>query len=426
MRRYFVLLCLFSLTFSCAPTLKKQYIREMKGLARLDVPQEYDRHSPCNDKLNYIPDVEKLNHTPSRHIRINFHFMLSEKGEGNFKGEHGVNFAKNMLVGANMNLYKNKKMNLPPGNDTPVIPQRYKYIITPRPNVPGDDGIYFHYDDDLYWMVGKKGKDRNIFEKEVFEKYGVQKDTVLNIFVMANHPDSLKSPTFKVGNRGIAFGNWVKMGGWYNLCVDSKGNDILQGHYAVTKNLHHEIGHCLGLRHTWRGNDGCDDTPRNPGCWVKSKDAPCNVNWSNNVMDYNAYQSSWSPCQLGTAHYNMSKNGKTIRKLLKPTWCKLKKDYQVTIEEDIVWNGSKDIEGHIVIKDEASLTIRCRVALPKAAKIIVYPKGRLILDGATLENNCGALWKGIEVWTFGNDSGKVEFFNSPTIQNVENKITWVE
>ncbi|MEM9823820.1 MAG: M43 family zinc metalloprotease [Bacteroidota bacterium] len=398
----------------------------MKGLASLDVPTAYDRNSPCNDKLNYIPDLDHLNHTPIRYIRINFHFMLSEKGEGNFTGEEGVAFAHKVVREANLNLRKNKKMNLPPGNVTPVIPQRYQYVITPRPNVPDDRGVYYHYDDELYWMVGKIGPHRNIFKKEVFEKYGIQKDTVLNVFVMATHPDSLKSPTFHVENRGIAFGNWVKMGGWYNLCVDTNGNAINVGRYSVTKNLHHEIGHCLGLRHTWRGNDGCDDTPKNPGCWNKSSTPPCDVNWSNNIMDYNAHQSSWSPCQVGTTHYTMTNKKRKMRKMLESRWCVLKEDKKIAIEENIVWNGEKDLEGHLIIKDDATLTIRCRVSLPQAAKIIVYPKGQLILDGATLENDCGDQWKGIEVWSFGRNQGTVQFFNSPTIRNVENEITWVE
>lgn len=426
MIRIFMVFCLALVINSCTPKLQKQYLSQMAGLERLDIPKAYNRQSPCSDKLNYIPDLDHLDHTPIRYIRINFHYMLSSKGKGNFTGEQGIAFSKKVVREANRNLRMNVQMNLPPGNNTPVIPQRYQYVITPRPNDPSDQGVYYHYDDDLYWMVGKIGPHRNIFTKDVFEKYAVQKDTVLNVFVMANHPDSLKSKTFHVENRGIAFGNWLKMGGWFHLSVDKNGKPINQGRYAVTKNLHHEVGHCLGLRHSWRGNDGCDDTPINPGCWNKTKTAPCNVNWSNNIMDYNAHQCAWSPCQVGTTHYSMANKRSKIRKLLEPRWCDLKEDKTIIIEENIVWNGAKDLEGHIVIKDNSSLTVRCRVALPKGAKIIVHPKGKLILDGAQLENDCGDQWKGIEVWTFGSNTGEVQMLNSPDIRNAENEITPIE
>ena len=57
----------------------------------------------------------------------------------------------------------------------------------------------------------------------------------------------------------------------------------------------HELGHSLGLLHTWNQDDGCDDTPRNAGCWGDT----C----SNNMMDYNASQSALTACQLGIIHY---------------------------------------------------------------------------------------------------------------------------
>lgn len=77
--------------------------------------------------------------------------------------------------------------------------------------------------------------------------------------------------------------------------------------------MNHEIGHIFSLIHTWNSIDGCDDTPRGPvingvesQCfnWSSDPNNACN-NWSNvsnNVMDYNNWQSSYTPCQIGRIH----------------------------------------------------------------------------------------------------------------------------
>lgn len=80
------------------------------------------------------------------------------------------------------------------------------------------------------------------------------------------------------------------------------------------------------------------------------------------------------------------------------------------------------MEGNIIVKNKAHLTIGCRISLPPNAKIIVEPKGQLTLDGATLENDCGQLWKGIEVWTAGDDTGQVTVINDAKIVDAENEV----
>lgn len=393
-------LLFFSLCFvfaSCNKKITKEYITACQNL-----PSTEDQTGCCNDEQSYIPDPEHINHTPIKYLRLNFHIMCKEDGTANFDEISGRVFINQVMEAANDKLGRNKQMNLPPGNNTPVIPLQYRYILTPRPGDPDDDGIYFHYDDELYFMIGI-GKDKNNYSKEVFEKYGIQKDTVLNVFVMSNHVDSLDSPTYVADSKGIGFGSWLKVIHWYKGTRDTTWeNGIPKTPYTqwdAIKLLNHEIGHCLGLRHTWSGNDGCDDTPNHPNCWNKSKTPPCDTMWSNNFMDYNAHSSAWTPCQIGIIHKNLTNKSKKIRQLLEPSWCQLDKRKTIEIKDNIEWRGAKDLESHIIIHDGASLTIRCAVSLPKDAKIIIHPKGRLILDGATLENDCGDKWLGIERWS---------------------------
>jgi pregnancy-associated plasma protein-A len=410
------------LLLSCNKKIKKEYLSTISLL-----PSSFERdNNGCKDQLNYIPDLDHLDHSPIKYLRINFHIMCNAKGEGNFNSENGRVFINEVMKSANEKLSRNAKMNLPPGNETPVVPMRYRYVLTGLPGQPEDDGIYFHNDEELYAMIGT-GKRANNYDKTVFEKYGIQKDTVLNIFIMTHHVDSVASETYVTNSKGIGFSNFLKVTHWFQSVRDTtitngKSSTSAQKWNAV-KLLHHEIGHTMGLAHTWKGNDGCDDTPNHSNCWNRTKGkAPCDEWWSNNFMDYNAHNSAWSPCQIGILHRNFSDQRKPIRKLLEPNWCQLDDTKTITIKEKIDWLGAKDLEGNLIIEAGGILTIRCRVSLPKDAKIIIHPKGKLILDGGKIENDCGDTWKGIEIWSKKDSKGEVELFNNSSILNAENEI----
>lgn len=425
MNRFLTIILLFLLWNSCNNPVQRQFLREV---TILDVPDSFEG-KPCKETDFHIPDTNHLDHTPMKYIRLNFHIIRKSDGTGNFNEDRGRVFINQVMAASNEFLTDNKKMNLPVGNDTPILPRRYRYVLTPRSDDPNDDGIYFHDDDDYYWMVSK-GKHQNNYDRKVFEKYGVQKDTVLNVFVLAHHVDSLKSKTYKADQRGIAFGTWVKVKHWYSGVQDTVWRDGKAymkswNRYNAVKLLNHEVGHCMGLRHTWRSNDGCDDTPRNPNCWNKSKTAPCDSLWSNNFMDYNARSSACSPCQIGIIQSNISNKRSKIRKVTIPTWCTLDKKQTIVIRDSIDWNGAKDLEGDLVVEDGACLTVRCRLSLPEKGKIIIKPKGKLILDGAEVENACGKKWKGIEVWSADGKKGTLDCINSTVIRDATNEIAMI-
>jgi hypothetical protein len=141
------------------------------------------------------------------------------------------------------------------------------------------------------------------------------------------------------------------------------------------------------------------------------------------MMDYNNKQDALTPCQLGIVNYNFSRLGSTQRKYLVPTWCEYKKDATINIHSpDVSWYSAKDLEGDIVIQNGGKLVIGCRVSLPKGAKIIIKPKGTLVLDGAHLTNLCDEQWLGIEIW--GNEKGKGSLivYSPPTIDHVANPV----
>ncbi len=427
MFRYLIVFGFFTLLGTCSQKVSKQYLSEIVIPVEAQIPTAYESKAPCKVKENYMPDTNHVDHTPLKSIRINFHIMNGGNGTANFDEREGTAFIKQVMFVANAKLARNSQMRLPIGNNTAVIPMRYRYELTGRPGDPKDDGIYFHYDNECYGQINY-GKQKNIYDKTAFERYGVMKDTVMNVFVMPYPEDSLSSKTFKISGNGIAFGNWVKVCGWhYNATKDTiwKGNkyEVPYGEWYAAKLMHHEIGHNLGLRHSWNSNDGCDDTPKHPNCYGYSPKPPCDSLWGNNFMDYNTHISAWSPCQIATIHHNMSPGKKPkLRKMLVPTWCDFKKEATINIDEDITWNSAKDLEGNLIVKNGGTLTVRCLLSLPKGAKIEVHPKGKLILDGASLYNDCEEKWKGIQLLTAAGETGTVVYQGGSEIKDVENEI----
>lgn len=411
MKKYFILSLITTIFITCNPPIQKRTL-DLEQVERLPIAGKMKAgqgQQCCKEYDSYLPDTNYLDHTPMRYMRLNFHIMNSTDSSRNFTPAAGTKYIKSLIGEAHKKIRNNKKMLLPVGNNTAVYPPRYRYVLTPRPNAKGDDGIYFHYDDDLcYYVV--KGRNRNNHKKDVIKKYGIQIDTVFNVFMIPHHPDSLKSPYYGGYDAGIALGNSLKLTGAF---VNKTKPWVMQ------KYLNHELGHNLGLRHTWFGRDDCEDTPKHPNCWSLKSPSPCDSMASNNFMDYNAYQNAWTPCQIGKMHYNMAREKHKSRKLLKPTWCELKEKSHIIIRDSIHWKSMKDLEGNLTIEAGAILKMSCRTSLPKGAKITVKPGAKLILDNCKLHNACGDSWKGIEIQSWKKLKGEVVVVGEPVIENLE-------
>ena len=376
----------------------------------------FNSKNPCRQWYGYVPDTNHLDHMPMRFVRVNFHWMNTSDSlytPGEFRA---TEFSRNLLRAANQDLSRNHKLLLPYKNDLPVLPTQYRYVLTPDKSKPGDRGIYFHYDDEFVHYV-HKGKNRNIHKRGMFKKYAVQPDSVLNIFVFAHHPDSLASSTCGNYIAGCALGDFVKLVGVY---CNYKSTEDYWGHRG---NFNHEIGHIYGLRHAWLSNDGCNDTPvHKQDCFNSSQSAHCDTSTSNNVMDYVAVQHAWSPCQIGRVHARMSNLKSRQRKFLIPSWCTFKDSMSITIQDTIIWQGAKDLEGDLTIASGASLSINCRVSMPPGGKIIVQAGGTLILNDAYIHNDCGKEWSGIEIEESQNEKGQVIFTGEPQLENMTYQI----
>lgn len=400
-------LLLLSLMISCNRSYQRLIIQDQTDLTEKGISIANDSlYGYCEDNLSYAPYEDQLAFMDPRIIRINFHFMDNQGGEHNLTPEESKDFVYYLVQNANKRLKENFKSALPENNDIENLQPLYQYRL-----VPSEDnkvGIYHHYDDELYYFLNK-GKNRNNYDTKVIEKYALQKDTVLNIFIIPQHPDSVLSTTYNTYSSGIALGKAAKLGAVWSERQPAWG-------YATL--LNHEIGHVMGLSHAWYKNDGCDDTPAHPNCYGPGP-PPCDGPISNNMMDYNGSQMAITPCQLGRIHKNISKERSLQRDLVQEDWCQYIPNDPIIVDRDMEIKGARDIRRDVLILPGATLKIQCRLSLAASSKIMVSPGAKLILNHARLHNSCGDTWQGIELIKEGDLSGEVLYYGDNSIENTE-------
>ena len=251
--------------------------------------------------------------------------MQDAAGEDNFQpvrdysknfDDNGYHYANDLVTAANGYVWANNQpMVLPVGSSrTDNYPTRVRLVLT---------GVYFDKIP-VADSAQRLYQQSNIGSNYLLNTFGVDQANTLNVFLM-NRKLEGKVTAANIANMvgGVATFNplsadhrWVKIVSPYRRAQILNQADP----WFLGGILNHEVGHVLGLLHTypdplpqpwttnWPDADYLSDTPNNPNCWQSSDSLCAALGWpaSNNTMDYNPCQCALSPMQLGVIDTNLN------------------------------------------------------------------------------------------------------------------------
>ncbi|MEC8603666.1 MAG: hypothetical protein VXY47_04885 [Bacteroidota bacterium] len=159
----------------------------------------------------------------------------------------------------------------------------------------------------------------------------------------------------------------------------------LNGDYASASLTAHELGHCLGLRHT--NYPQFNDLPERD----KFGFIPCDsIAVSNNIMGYNKCRNYLSPKQIGFIHQNYSNDESLIQTTANGEYDPTK---SIKIKLNTTWNKAILISGDLIIKPRKTLVVKNVVSMAENSTIFLCRKAKLVVDGTLVTNNHNKKWK---------------------------------
>jgi hypothetical protein len=147
------------------------------------------------------------------------------------------------------------------------------------------------------------------------------------------------------------------------------------GRYATAQLTAHELGHCIGLRHT--NTPQFSDLPRKDKFgWIN-----CNsTNVSNNIMGYNLCRNYLSPMQIGHIHYRYS----TINELSLTTNNLMPNNNEFVVRRNTHFDKNILSKGTVIIKKNKTLTVSKNLLMPKKGVIVLEKNSKIIVDGGRI------------------------------------------
>lgn len=218
----------------------------------------------------------------------------------------------------------------------------------------------------------------------------------------------------------------------------------LGSYWYWAEHLPHELGHALGLNHTYQQGGCCSES--SSGIELLEDvfftpfqyEQPCpnndkSMTWdsptdfcTNNLMSGNKENVFISPLQAGRMHRQLRMGN--IRNFAYGY-----SSFPHNITNNEIWDFTYKSYNDIIVKQGATLTIQCRLEMVKEAKVIIEPGAKLIVDGGIITSSRSAgstqegFWQGVEVWGTTSQhqfpeynptyQGRLELINGGTIEN---------
>ena len=243
-------------------------------------------------------------------------------------------------------------------------------------------------------------------------------NTELNQYVKTNYPERLDNFALHMNicNSCDYSGVSTSIGGEVQSVLFVKCyTGRYSGLYADAQLLIHEIGHNLGLRHPYNSEEiditepeflwdlfgktqqtWCDEQNANIVCY-HDFGWDCQVSDTTNTCTNNIMGGTQSG-----RHYTVLQCARMHRALRIANIRKHAYGYTnvpLVISREQLWDFTYKSYQDIIVEENTTLTVSCRLEMVSQSRIIIKPGGKLIIDGGTITNaHHEGKWRGIEVW----------------------------